>query len=169
MNRRNSILVGMAGLTAAATINASAEPAEEAPAENPELAEIRAVLAAHDAAFTNHDLAGVLATLTPDAVIMGSGPGEVWAGQEEMTVAYENFFKGFDKGEQKFTYHHKFGGLSPAMGWLMATGEILGKKDGKDMAYPINISMTVVKADGKWKIAAMHFSTLTGPVETAKE
>jgi hypothetical protein len=27
---------------------------------------------------------------------------------------------------------------------------------------PLNVSLTVAKKDGKWLIAAMHFSTLTG-------
>jgi hypothetical protein len=48
------------------------------------------------------------------------------------------------------------------MGWLMASGNITGKKDGKDFAFPVNISLTVAKNGGNWQIAAMHFSTLTG-------
>jgi hypothetical protein len=48
------------------------------------------------------------------------------------------------------------------MGWLMASGNVTGKKDGKDFAFPVNLSLTVAKKDGKWLIAAMHFSTLTG-------
>ena len=45
---------------------------------------------------------------------------------------------------------------------MMASGNVTGKKDGKDFAFPLNLSMTVAKKDGKWLIAAMHFSTLTG-------
>jgi SnoaL-like domain len=48
------------------------------------------------------------------------------------------------------------------MGWLMASGNVTGKKDGKDVALPVNISLTVAKNAGDWRIAAMHFSTLTG-------
>jgi hypothetical protein len=36
-----------------------------------------------------------------------------------------------------------------------------GKRDGKDGAFRLNISLTVVKNAGDWQIAAMHFSTLT--------
>jgi hypothetical protein len=43
----------------------------------------------------------------------------------------------------------------------MASGNITGKKDGKDFAFPVNISLTVAKNDGNRQIAAMHFSTLT--------
>ena len=44
----------------------------------------------------------------------------------------------------------------------MTAGNVNGKKDGKDFAFPLNLSLTVAKKDGKWLIAAMHFSTLTG-------
>jgi hypothetical protein len=77
-------------------------------------------------------------------------------------VAYEHFFEGFDKGEQNFEYQFKIGGVTADMGWLMASGNITGKKDGKDFAFPVNISLTVAKSAGNWQIAAMHFSTLTG-------
>jgi hypothetical protein len=41
-----------------------------------------------------------------------------------------------------------------------------GKKDGKEFTFPLNLSLTVAKKDGKWLIAAMHFSTLTGDSAT---
>ena len=48
----------------------------------------------------------------------------------------------------------------------MTAGNVNGKKDGKEFAFPLNLSLTVAKKDGKWLIAAMHFSTLTGDSET---
>lgn len=161
MNRRNSIITGLTAVTAIASLTSTAK-AEEAKASNPELEKIRAVLKAHDDAMTSQNLEGVLAVLAPKAVIMGTGPGEVWSGEDEIKDAYKHFFEGFDKGQQDFTYHVKFGELSPKMGWILASGEVKGKKDGKDFAFPMNISLTASKASGEWKIAAMHFSTLTG-------
>ena len=163
MNRRDSIMT-LAGVTAIAAISTTAK-GQEAKADNPELEKIRALLKMHDDAMTSHNLKGVLATFAPKAVIIGSGPGELWSGVEEIKVAYENFFEGFDKGEQDFHYNFRFGGLSSEMGWLVAAGEIKGKKDGKDFAFPINISLTVTKSGDKWQFAAMHFSTLTGVAE----
>ena len=93
---------------------------------------------------------------------MGTGPGEIWSGPDEIKVAYEHFFEGFDKGEQKFEYQFRIGGLTSEMGWLMTAGNVNGKKDGKEFAFPLNLSLTVAKKHDKWKIAAMHFSTLTG-------
>jgi ketosteroid isomerase-like protein len=162
MNRRTSIITGVAAVATAAVALSSTSKANEAKTENPELEKIRTVLKAHDDAMTSHNFKGVQAVLAPKVVIMGTGPGEVWSTPEQIEEAYKNFFDGFDKGEQDFTYQVKHGGLSSDMGWLMVSGDVKGKKDGKDFAFPINISLTVAKVDGAWKIAAMHFSNLTG-------
>lgn len=164
MDRRAAIL---GGLTAVAALTATASAADEK-AENPELENVRALLKSHDEAMKNHNMAGILAVMSEKAAVMGTGPGEIWSGPEEIKGAYEHFFQGFDKGEQEFEYFFRIGGLEAEMGWLMASGNIKGKKDGKAFAFPINISLTVSKAGGKWKIASMHFSTLTGD-EGAKE
>jgi len=158
VDRRTAILGGLIAASTAAALSATALAAE-----NPELDAIHALLKAHDDAMTNHDLKGVMATLTEKTAIMGTGPGEMWVGPEEIKDAYEHFFQGYDKGQQEFEYKFKHGGLSSDMGWLMASGNIKAKKDGKAVVFPINVSLTVAKAGGQWKIASMHFSTLTGP------
>ena len=152
---------------AAAAVSPVARAQEET--TNPELEKVKALLKAHDEAMTDHNLEGVMATLAENAAIMGTGPGEMWSGPEEIRVAYEHFFEGFDKGEQDFEYHFKVGGLGEDMGWLMASGNITGKKDGEEFSFPLNISLTVTKKDGEWRIAAMHFSTLTGGSEKPRE
>ena len=159
MNRREAIL-GIATITTAvaATQTMGAETSDDT---NPELAEVRALLRAHDEAFTNQDLTAVLACFNDEAAIMGTGPGEIWSGLDEIKAAYEHFFESFDKGEQKFEYQFRIGRLSPEMGWLMTSGNVNCKKAGKDFSFPLNLSLTVAKKDGKWLIAAMHFSTLT--------
>jgi hypothetical protein len=135
MNRREAIIAGVAGITAAVAVapTAVAQAAQEA---NPDLDQIRALLRAHDEAFTNHDLKGVIACFTEKAAIMGSGPGEVWSGPDEIKVAYEHFFEGFDKGEQKFEYQFRIGGVTSEMGWLMTAGNVMGKRMGKSSCFP---------------------------------
>jgi len=160
VDRRTAILGGLVAASTAVALGATASAAD-AKAESPELDAVRALLKAHDEAMTNHDLKGVMATLTEKASIMGTGPGEMWVGPAEIKDAYEHFFQGFDKGQQEFEYKFKHGGLSADMGWLMASGNIKAKKDGKAVEFPINVSLTVTKAGGEWKIASMHFSTLT--------
>jgi ketosteroid isomerase-like protein len=161
MNRRTSILTGLATAALAATASTASTASAEDAKENPELEGVRALLKAHDEAMKRQDLAGIMATMTEKAAVMGTGPGEIWSGHEEIKTAYEHFFQDFDKGEQDFDYHFKIGGLDGGMGWLMASGDIKGKKNGKAFEFPINISLTVTKSSGKWLIASMHFSTLT--------
>jgi ketosteroid isomerase-like protein len=161
MNRRESIIAGLAGVTAVASLTPKALAAEPK-SGSPEQEAFRAVLKAHDDALTNHDLDGVLATLTPKAVIMGNGPGEIWSGTAEIKDAYRHFFESFDKGQQVFHYNFRFSGQTSDMSWLGVSGEISGKKDGKAVAFPINISVAMAKEGGAWRIAMLHFSTLTG-------
>jgi ketosteroid isomerase-like protein len=160
MNRRNSIIAGLAGIAAVTKLTPSVQAEEKA--ANPELDDVRALLKAHDEAMSGHDLKAVLATMSEKAAIMGTGPGEIWSGHAEIKDAYEHFFQDFDKGSQKFEYQFKIGGLGSDMGWLMASGNINGKKNGKAVEMPMNISATVAKVGGKWLFASMHFSTLTG-------
>jgi uncharacterized protein (TIGR02246 family) len=162
MNRREAIVAGAVGIGAAV---ASVVTAQASPSENPEVEPIRALLKAHDEAFTNQDINGVLACFTTTAAIMGSGPGEIWSGPDEIKVAYEHFFQGFDKGQQKFEYQFRIGGLTSDMGWMMTSGNVTGKKDEKEFSFPVNISLTAAKDSGQWLVAAMHFSTLTGTSE----
>jgi ketosteroid isomerase-like protein len=163
MNRREAVIAGLASLAAAVAgpPDANAQTSE-AEAENPELEPIRTLLAAHDAAFANQDLDGVMATLSEKAAIMGCGPGEIWSGPDEIKAAYRHLFEGFDIGEQSFDYEFNIGQVAADSGWMMTSGNVSGTKDGKEFTFPVNISLTVTKDGGKWLIAAMHFSTLTG-------
>ena len=131
-------------------------------AANPELDDVRALLKAHDEAMTNHDLKGVLANMTPKAAIMGTGPGEIWSGPDEIKDGLRAFLPELRQGASQFDYQFKIGGLGTDMGWLMASGNIAAEKDGKAFEFPLNVSLTVAKSGGKWQIASMHFSTLTG-------
>ena len=161
MTRKEAIIAGAASLSALA-MAAQSGRAEEAAEQNPEVTKIWALLKAHDEAMTNHDLGGVMKCLTENAAIMGTGPGEFWVGPDEIKMAYEHFFETFDKGAQHFEYQFRIGGVGTDMGWLMASGNVTAKKDGKEFTFPLNISLTVAMKSEEWRIAAMHFSTLTG-------
>ena len=73
MNRREAIIAGMVGVTAAVVVAPTAD-AQASQGDNPDLDQIRALLRAHDQAFTNHDLKGIMTCLTEKAAIMGSVP-----------------------------------------------------------------------------------------------
>jgi uncharacterized protein (TIGR02246 family) len=163
MNRREAILAGVA--TVAAAVATPIGGAQAAEAENSELAPIRALLEAYDKAFTNHDLDGVMTSFSDKAAIMGTGPGEIWSGADEIKDAHKHFFNGFDKGQQRFDYQYDIGKVTSETAWLMTSGNVNGKKDGNAFTFPVNVSLTVAKDAGKWLIAAMHFSILTAQNE----
>jgi ketosteroid isomerase-like protein len=167
MNRREALMAAAGSIAAAVVAIPSVANAQttETEDDNPELAPIRALLDAYDLAFTNHDLAGVMATMSEKATMMGCGPGEIWSGPDELKAAHEHLFERFDIGEQNFEYEFSIGELGSDRGWLMTSGNVSGQKDGEDFTFPINISLSVTKDSGKWLIAAMHFSTLTGEVQ----
>jgi ketosteroid isomerase-like protein len=164
MNRRDVLIAGVASIAAAvsAPLAAGAQTSET---ENPELDPIRALLDAHDTAFANHDLDGVMACLSEKATIMGSGPGEIWSGPDEIKAAHLHFFEGFDIGELNIEYEFDIGQVASDMGWMLTSGNVNGNKDGKEFTFPVNISLTVRKDGGKWLIAALHFSTLTSETQ----
>jgi ketosteroid isomerase-like protein len=165
MNRKEAIM-GLATIAAAAAVPSIARAQTPEPeAENPELEPMRALLKAYDTAFTNHDLDGVMATMSDKASIMGSGPGEIWSGPDEIKAAHQKLFEGFDAKQQSFDYEFNIGQVASDAGWMLTSGNVTGSKGGKEFTFPINISVAATKQGGKWLIAAMHFSTVTDEPE----
>jgi len=165
MNRKEAIM-GIATIAAAAAVPSVASAQKpEAEAQSPELEPIRSLLQAYDTAFTNHDLDGVMATMSGKAAIMGSGPGEIWSGADEIKAAHQKFFEGFDAKQQGFDYEFNIGQVMSDTAWMLTSGNVTGKKGGEEFTFPVNISLTATKQGGKWLIAAMHFSTLTDEPE----
>ena len=167
MNRKEALL-GIATVAAAVAVPSVARaqtPEAQAGAENPELEPIRALLKAYDTAFTNHDLNGVMATLSDKAAIMGSGPGEIWSGADELKAAHQKLFEGFDARQQGFDYEFNIGQVMSDAAWMLTSGNVTGKKGEEEFTFPVNISLVATKQGGKWLIAAMHFSTVTDEPE----
>ena len=167
MNRKEALL-GIATIAAAAAVPsvASAQTSEtDVGAENPELGPIRDLLKAYDTAFTNHDLNGVMATLSDKAAIMGCGPGEIWSGADEIKAAHQKLFEGFDAKQQSFDYEFNIGQVMSDAAWILTSGNVTGKEGEEEFTFPVNISLVATKQGGKWLIAAMHFSIVTDEPE----
>ena len=96
MNRREAIIAGVAGVAAAVAVAPTAD-AQASQGSNPDLDQIRALLKAHDEAFTNQDLNGVLACFTEKAAIMGSGPGKSGQGRTRSRWPMSTSSKGSTK------------------------------------------------------------------------
>lgn len=129
---------------------------------SPEVEALKALLDAHDKAFSAQDEKGVLALFAPSATILGTGPGEIWGGHDEIATAYRHFFEGFDAGKQKVESLWRDGHVLGEMAWLMAVTKVTMTKGANTAEIGINLSVTFEKAAGKWLIRAMHFSNLTG-------
>src|SRR5215831_11291678 len=165
MNRKEAIM-GIATIAAAAAVPSVVSAQKpEAEAENPELEPMRALLKAYDTAFTNQDLDGVMATMSDKAALMGSGPGEIWSGPDEIKAAHQKLFEGFDAKQQGFDYEFNIGQVMSDTGWMLTSGNVTGTKGGKEFTFPVNISLAATKQGGKWLIAAMHFSIVTDEPE----
>jgi len=131
--------------------------------EEKTVAEVKQMIQKHDNALNQQDLQGVLATFAPtgEIVLMGTGPGEVWVGKEQMQSAYEHFFKDFDKGTLATDCGWKSGDVKNDTGWIMAVCKCVDSKDGKTREFGLNVSGTLQKIDGKWYFRTMHFSNLS--------
>lgn len=127
-----------------------------------------ALKALHDAyfkAFSAHDAAGVVALFTPNAIVVGTGPGEIWGGPEEIAEAHKNFFEAFDPGKQESDVLFRDGNVLGGMAWITSMSRVKFTKGADVTEFGLNSSVVFEKAGGKWLIRSMHFSNLTsGPV-----
>lgn len=157
MSRRQA--VGAAALGALAL---AVPTLAEAKPKGPETDAIKALLAAHNKALTNHDLKGVLATMAPHAVLMGNGSGELWVGHAEISEAYKHFFADFEKGSQKIQdmwYDEKMGG---DLASLMVVSKVTMTSGGKSSEVGMNTSILCEKKAGGWIIRNLHYSNAIG-------
>ncbi len=128
---------------------------------------LKAVLESYETAFSAHDAAGVLKVFAPNAIVVGTGPGEIWGGAEEIGEAYKHLFALFDQGKQKFEPLFRDGHVLGDMAWLMSMSKVSFTKGTQVTEFGLNSSVVFEKIGGKWLVRAMHFSNLTGGKQTA--
>jgi uncharacterized protein (TIGR02246 family) len=161
--RRTAAFGVVLGAVAAAT-PALAQDAKP----SPEVEALKALLDAHDKAFSAHDAKAVLALFSQSATILGTGPGEIWGGHDEIATAYAHFFEDFDAGKQKVESLWHDGHVLGDMAWLASVAKVTMTKGASTTDVGLNLSVVFEKAAGKWLIRAMHFSNLTGGAPPAK-
>jgi uncharacterized protein (TIGR02246 family) len=126
-------------------------------------AALREMITKHDKALSEHDLEGVLATYSPSStiVLLGTGPGERWIGQEEIADAYTHFFMDFDQGtlstECTWSSIDARGDFASILAMCQFTDYLKNLK----REYAINISAVVEKIDDQWYFVTFHYSNLT--------
>jgi ketosteroid isomerase-like protein len=124
--------------------------------------QVTTLLGQHDAAFAAQDIKAVMKTYVsgPQIFLMGTGPGEIYRGKEGIEAAYRQFFTKFEKGTAGFTYNWVSAGSSGDLAWFAAEFTIKGKVKDEMKEVAFNVSGTLQKQKGKWRILAMHFSRL---------
>jgi ketosteroid isomerase-like protein len=133
--------------------------------------QVAALLQQHDAALSAQDLKGVMKTFVagPEIFLMGTGPGEIYRGEEGVEGAYSQFFTRFDKGSLSVDYDWISAGSRGDLAWFGAEGSIRGKLKDRMKAIGFNLSGTLLKQKGAWRFLSMHFSRLGVAPEPAED
>jgi uncharacterized protein (TIGR02246 family) len=162
---RRQVVLGSAlgGIAVAVPTLAQTTPAATAPVDA-----LKAILDAYEKAFSAHDAAGVLKLFAPNAIGVGTGPGEIWGGTAEITEAFKHFFELFDVGKQKFEPLFRDGHALGDMAWLVSMSKVSFTKGADTVEFGLNTSVVFEKIDGAWLVRAMHFSNLTPAQPAAK-
>lgn len=124
--------------------------------------QLRTLLDQMEKAISNLDVEGALKLMTPDAVVTWQN-AEVSRGPEQIRAYYNRMLKGSAPIVKKFSTRATLGGPAVfysdsaiAYGKTVDTYELT---DGLSFDLHAAWSTTVVKSDGQWKVAALHFST----------
>jgi uncharacterized protein (TIGR02246 family) len=129
------------------------------------VAEIKEMLEKHDKALNEKNLQALMETFAPgpNTVVMGTGPGERWVGADEIRQAYTEIFKDFDAGTLQVTTTWRTGNAEGNVAWISAQCHCVQFMKNEKREYALNVSGTLVKRDGQWKIVALHMSNPTAP------
>lgn len=124
--------------------------------------QVTALLEQHDAALAAHDIKGIMKTYAagPEILLMGTGPGEIYRGQEGVEGAYNQFFTRFDMGAMGFSYDWVSAGSRGDVAWFAAEGRVKARIKDETREIGFNLSGTLQKQKGTWRFVAMHFSRL---------
>jgi ketosteroid isomerase-like protein len=125
-------------------------------------ADIKALVEQHNKAFSAQDLKGVmdLYSSDPNAVLMGTGPGESYVGDEAIGGAYDQFFSRFDANTLTFKYDWVAVGSRGTVAWFGVTTTIEGVVKNEKKERVFNMSGALENVKGKWRMVSLHFSRL---------
>lgn len=124
--------------------------------------QLRTLLDQMEATISALDIEGVLKLTQPQVVVTWQN-AEVSRGHEQVRSYYNRMIKGGAPIVKKFSTKATLGGPAVfygdsaiAYGTATDTYELA---DGLAFTLNANWSTTIVKVDGQWKVAALHFST----------
>ena len=159
--------IGQALLVMLLTITNSSFAATMPPLDNTagrveDRQQLRALLDAMEKNISALDIDGVLQLMQPDAIVTWQN-AEVSRGAEQIRAYYNRMIKSSTPIVKKFSTKATLGGPAAfysdtaiAYGTTVDTYELTS---GLHFTLNANWSTTVVKTNGQWKVAALHFST----------
>ena len=124
--------------------------------------EIVKVMTKYSEAIRAKDVGAIMAMFAPanDAVMMGTGPGERWIGQDAIKHAHEEFFRTFEKESGETTWRHIR--VEGDMAWGTSMSHSVSYYANVKNEFSLNNSFALRKYKGEWRIVMFHFSNLTG-------
>ena len=124
---------------------------------------VQALVSKHDRALSTQDLGGVLDTFMADAVLMGTGPGELWVGADAIKDAYQHFFADYDAGSMNVDCTWRSTGGNDRLAWLTAMCWLTDYLKNEKRQFAINLSAVAEKQGDEWRFRWFHFSNVTAP------
>ena len=142
-------------------------PAVGAEVDEATVEAIKALWQNQHKALDAHDADAVMMTYADsnDIMLMGTGPGEHWIGQEEIKDAYAHFMEGFDAHTMQVECVDGAGSRADSVVWFTAVCNFGEQKGDEPRAYVLNLSAVAVQEGDAWRFHTMHFSHLTGEPE----
>jgi len=136
----------------------AAVPCLAAEADSGVMAELVESYKSYIQAFNNKDVDAVMGFYAPDAILMGTGPGERYEGAEGIRDAHLHFFGTYDKQTSELTWHKVW--VKGDVVWLMTMEQFTAYYKNVKNEFAINSSVVMEKRNGKWVIVSLHFSNL---------
>ena len=127
---------------------------------------LKELLAKHDKALNDKSLDAVMSTFStdPTTVVLGSGEGERYVGQDSIKAAYTEIFKDYDPGTLNTNCDWKTGGVDPSgtMAWFAATCKCDDAMKAVKRHYVLNVTATALKQENGWRFVMLHMSNAPG-------
>jgi ketosteroid isomerase-like protein len=125
-------------------------------------AEVESVIEQHNMALNAHNIKGIMSIYSsyPNTVLMGTGPGETYVGEEGLSGAYNQIFNRFKADTLSFKYHWVATGSKDDIAWFAVTTTMSGVVNNEQKERAFNMSGLLQKEKSKWRIVSMHFSRL---------
>jgi ketosteroid isomerase-like protein len=123
--------------------------------------DLKALFDQHNKAFSAQDVDAVMTLYSaePKTILMGTGEGELYIGQEGIRGAYNSFCAGFEKGTLQISYSGLTAACKGDTGFFMAMTRAEARNQaGETHEFGINWSGVVMREGDAWKLRAVHFS-----------